>query len=561
MFFHNNKKSQAAIFIIIGIIILAFFGFMIYKYSESAKSRISPSIPAEGSSLPKSSPVYDYINLCLNDASAEGIFRLGAQGGYIFKEQDGQIINFPIKKIYNFNSTVIEAVSNVSYLILKSDDDAENIALASNPYPCVSCGKFIGTEPLFCSFSDTFFCAYGNLFLMDLDSSSFSMKKQLESSIKKKTLECLDFGIIEAKLGHKIKRGDISVDVVFGDSDVSVLAKIPVVIETPGGKPITEFLEFTSLNNVRLKKIYDFLTGPPYEFLYSDVYLLNYSALLNGNAAAQQMEKPFEIKVYHNANGYDDIVMIIDNSSVLAGRPYVFQYARQNRAPVLKTIHTPTIFSDVDVIALQNESFELHPEAVDPDEDDLTFSYSGWNSGLFMNSSLYRSTKQNASLVLSSSDAGAHNITVKVSDGAHSDWQLVRVLVGYFREENACENSKYGKRLIQVFPDHPPDIEIGFAPVDDWGGCSATDALSDGVNVFTCSGNTKVLIPAGQCCSAGIPASSYDPCANLGFDPNCILSANRGCPGTCAVTAAKNTGQPCGAAGSGKKCKADGTCA
>ena len=78
-----------------------------------------------------------------------------------------------------------------------------------------------------------------------------------------------------------------------------------------------------------------------------------------------------------------------------------------NQPPVLATISSITVN--------EGDTVTLNPTATDPDGDTLTFNYSGW-----MTSSSYTTGHQ---------DAGAHTVTVTVSDGKLTDSQDVTVTV------------------------------------------------------------------------------------------------------------------------------------
>ncbi|GEM_PF-5642835 len=78
-----------------------------------------------------------------------------------------------------------------------------------------------------------------------------------------------------------------------------------------------------------------------------------------------------------------------------------------NHAPVLNSIANITVY--------EGATINFNPTASDPDGDTLTFSYSGWMT--------------TASYAAKHSDAGAHTVTVTVSDGSLTDSQNVQVTV------------------------------------------------------------------------------------------------------------------------------------
>ena len=71
-----------------------------------------------------------------------------------------------------------------------------------------------------------------------------------------------------------------------------------------------------------------------------------------------------EVKKIKNVNGKDDILIISDNKSVLFGKPYIFQFAIENRMP----------YFDEPEITYSGEYINMKLKAHDFDEDSLTYS-------------------------------------------------------------------------------------------------------------------------------------------------------------------------------------------
>jgi len=119
------------------------------------------------------------------------------------------------------------------------------------------------------------------------------------------------------------------------------------------------------------------------------------SPLPNGHEL-QSMYKPHADEAPREVEG---------NASDLGA--FEYSSAAVNNAPVLVPI--------ADIIVNEGEVIEFNPTANDPDGDALTFTYTGW-----MTSSSYTT---------SVGDAGAHTVTVAVSDSKESVSQDVRVTV------------------------------------------------------------------------------------------------------------------------------------
>lgn len=174
----------------------------------------------------------------------------------------------------------------------------------------------------------------------------------------------------------------------------------------------------------------------------------------------------FEIKFYYNVQPnnsttrFDDVIVITDNSSMIIGKPYKFQFAIKNRRPALDYIHQQDLQTrNIDLQIIENQTIYLYPNASDPDEDSLKYNYSGWkenyddifnsncndmslenisrcmhsfntNQKNWTNSLLFVQTNRSASYKTNSSDLGYHelNITVWDSEGLF-DFQTVKILI------------------------------------------------------------------------------------------------------------------------------------
>ena len=109
----------------------------------------------------------------------------------------------------------------------------------------------------------------------------------------------------------------------------------------------------------------------------------------------------------NQAGTYSNITFQVSDGSLTDSQDVTITVVNTNRAPVLGAI--------ADITVNEGDTITLNPTATDPDEDALTFSYSGW-----MNSPTYSTNF---------SDAGIHTVTVTVSDGSLTDSQDVTITV------------------------------------------------------------------------------------------------------------------------------------
>ncbi|MDR4506602.1 MAG: Ig-like domain-containing protein [Candidatus Scalindua sp.] len=109
----------------------------------------------------------------------------------------------------------------------------------------------------------------------------------------------------------------------------------------------------------------------------------------------------------YNDAGDHTVTVTVSDGSASDSQSVTVTVTNINRAPVLDAIPS--------IVVNEGVTITLNPTASDPDDDPLTYTYSGW-----MTSSAYTTTAQ---------DAGGHTVTVTVSDGELTDYQDVTITV------------------------------------------------------------------------------------------------------------------------------------
>ena len=117
----------------------------------------------------------------------------------------------------------------------------------------------------------------------------------------------------------------------------------------------------------------------------------------------------------------DDLIITKDNKSMLYAEPYTFQFARENRYPALHWISNTVIVLNCVHAVLTEEDIknQINPEADDPDEDEIIFTYSP--------SLPYHLTQ-------SDFDRGYIYLTIYAEEKGnnnkdHRDWQELKLLI------------------------------------------------------------------------------------------------------------------------------------
>lgn len=78
-----KKRGQTTLFIILGIIVLIISSFVYYAYTSVSKEKTIASTQKMTREITDVVPIKQYAESCLKKVSDEGLWLIGAQGGYI----------------------------------------------------------------------------------------------------------------------------------------------------------------------------------------------------------------------------------------------------------------------------------------------------------------------------------------------------------------------------------------------------------------------------------------------------------------------------------------------
>ena len=356
--------------------------------SEEAISTIQQSLDSE--------PISQYITECLQDSLEEGLILIGRQGGYIFKEQGSITPKAAILTTQN-NQDII------SYLIKQTP-------LQAPWYPCFTPQN----PPYFCNFTNNitlfpklYSYSFGrsNLAFLTKNQGPLSIQEQLEYFMEKNTKECINLPSLinlPELAGYNLTQGNLTIDVNFGINDVSAALNYPTKIKV-NNKEITQTKQYGVRINLRFKKIHSAVL----DMIQKDNNFLDYD-IIKDTKQGFFMSDPLKFRELFGAdiikkplNNYESLIIINDSLSKIKGENYVFQFAVQNRPPVLDLIEKKIVFAGNPV--------KLQPTAKDPDEHPIYYSYSGW--------------KTSPEFFTSYEDIGSHEIKVSASDSQFEDFQ------------------------------------------------------------------------------------------------------------------------------------------
>jgi len=486
------KRAQITAFMLLGIVMIGMFSFALYVKRYVSNAQLQKRADEIFSEVMHNTPVNFYVTECLDEALTEGLYLAGMQGGFIFPYQEETIFgNSWYSKSFHDNSFIEYNGFNVTYLIQR-----HKINSNYNDVPYYPCEGNARSSDNFCFFdyfgvnsnnfrfgSSPYFLPY---YTLNKATGMYSLEEQLESYISYHVRQCVNFSAISRGIGYDIKEGNISAIVSFGSDDVSANLRFPLVISFPNVQPITKMYNFYAKEYVRMKVIYDKILEKliDKEHDYQNLEQTNLSFNISKKFTELNGIGGITLNLindwidYPELTHHNDIFILNDNFSKLGENNfYVFQFARQNRIPVLdyinnhnqRPIESPGGSGiEYDITIPYGYEIVIEPTAHDPDEDEIFFNYSGWmetvnetwNATKF---TLYQGTDKNCTwhpencvdvipgkpeewtsnygwkdgwevkYTTSMKDIGAHNLTVSVMDfdgkPCLTDWQTVRILV------------------------------------------------------------------------------------------------------------------------------------
>jgi len=451
------KKSQITIFIILGIIILAVISFLFKVAHTVSTEDIEERATIIYKDFLYKTALKDYIQACLDNAAKEGLILAGLGGGNIYNNQlsgtggawdEPGRVYLPFDfRLYNKDYSI-----NVSYALTKPTifssgtyhsgppdypysgslvenhklSDRFNLPLDNAFGLTFSNDNVIDPHPILTPLCDLYGLnwyempgAENSCKVFDLKASPSSIQTDLTKYIANKTRECVNFSYFIEK-GYNITYGGIKSDVLIGENDIVFAINYSLNVSLYGSTPITRYDIFNSKQDVKLKKIYELAHHMAIEdaknifFNMTNindliVFLDNSCSGFIGGKRLKDKLPCFDETIFTNVSifrnvcsdcivgSYSDVIRIEDNTSLINGHPYVFQFAVQNRIPALDLIDE-SVDSNFDYWSYMNDNFgktpiqaygigdpdyniqanrgdtlEIYPRAIDPDEDNVTY--------------------------------------------------------------------------------------------------------------------------------------------------------------------------------------------
>jgi len=425
------KKGQVTMFIIVGLLILIAVVFIVFVSSTISDNKIKRSIEDMTIKFDREGEYYHYIHECTSQAMKNGLFLVGMQAGPIYDYQAtggkhylGPGSGYPYGqyvipydhngKIYNVSYGIVApqtgslyhpVIPYYPYGITKLVSNPKIISpfyvnvfgnFPSNPMTplCDSFGKnrMELSETVVCETYDSRNEHDGNC-----------VQEYLERYIENYTMSCIKLERFPELSSYSVKKGNATARITFGESHVMAEVEMPVFIELDDVKSVIKLKDFEVRENVRLKKLHELAShmidnevNNVFFNIVRDAGLINdCKDITGGNTYC--LKDGMQIAKMRNVclgqglcieGNYDDVLTITDYESLMNGRPYVFQFAIENRPPALDLIREEigTGSFNYDYVVFENEVIDILPTGIDPDEDqhnslgymDHMYNYYGW---------------------------------------------------------------------------------------------------------------------------------------------------------------------------------------
>lgn len=419
-----HRKGQITILLVLVVVLLILFGLLFFMRADLARLLM----PDPGTVLDAASArrgVTEAVEACVQRASQEGLVLAGSQGGALYSHQvEGGALFVALAA--NGELTLPYDGADVSFAIRESGQSGPPEYPVPGPIGSAQLEGLIGVSTLLPLCDADGPNAWGRLEARytcidyDFPGSPHSIQDYLRRFILNRTLGCIDFQVLEDAYGIAVRPiGAPEMNVTIGDADVT--AQFSYQLDLGG----TTVGIFTYQSPVRLKKVYE-LAYRLAEADNSDLALfiddpVSLSERLRTCPSVDRtglsepcLKEGMNVTVIDapcatcSMNRYADVVRITDGESLIGGQPYVFQFSRENRRPALDLIDESAMSGaystylqrthgisknpyfraakdpypdSYDILLTEGDVLHVIPYGLDPDEDSLTYSYSGWRTG------------------------------------------------------------------------------------------------------------------------------------------------------------------------------------
>jgi len=391
-----RKKSQITLFVMLGLVLLIIFIILMFIKENLEPKRYGLEEILDELETGK---IKNHITNCITDVSMDGLEMLGANGGFIYDFQGGQI---PFRSL-NLGGDYLNYTSlNKHYFVayaLKKNEFCNQLSYLTPDYPrsnarFAELNQFYNSNCLY----DSPYSAYDGFFGQSVMTKlcyilresgcepfakgmqiGFTIQKQLESYTAAKLPLCVNFSAFTQRMGLMSITPEASpvVEVNIHAADLVLVVTYPVKIIFEDREPITKLLHYQTTLNVRLGGIYNFI----HNILSQDSKNIALN-INNEYISSLYWKQGFELKKIKNPcescplpYKEDDILEVVDKKSLVKGKPLVFRVAIENRRPALDFIEDQVIDAE------SATEFYVPLTGYDPDDNKVKYYFLSFGIG------------------------------------------------------------------------------------------------------------------------------------------------------------------------------------
>jgi len=409
----NARKGQFTLFIILGIVMLAAFGFALYARTLIVRTQLDTQASKMVGDALDTTPITYYVTRCLDDATKDAIATSMLQGGRIYDFQGGLTPFHLLDENVAWMNISVPEYDSTYYIVpygIRQQKDPACVDAPTPDYPYVASPAMMWAQDYatHCIYrtNESYFGAStlpklcdsngpnrngGITCQVSLYGMSETVQQQLEIYIANKTRACVNFSIFSNTLGNdNISVNNVpNVTFTFAKQGSLISASYPFTVYIHGSIPVVKMVSFQVGSNVALKEFYTFIYSlasneiSNYTFNFFENYnSINYFALL---------PHPNETYITRTSNicpgcvgsgpetGEEaDLATIRDNGTEINGHALMFTALIENRWPALDYIHATSVGSPFDLSVKEGERIYISPQGYDPDDTTLSYKYAGW---------------------------------------------------------------------------------------------------------------------------------------------------------------------------------------
>ncbi len=323
----QSRHAQLTMFILFALVVVLLFGILLWLSVGSPQKQEAQIKETAQGHQEAVSAITSYVQSCVDQSSQESLALWVSQGGRLYASQGGSTAD------PGSGETILYQDKRVQYVVLPPIGRVGDLYFSDPPaYPW---NGFPYTEAGNES-SQWYFGYYGRTNLAPLyDDTRGSVQHDLELVLTKKVAkECVHF----PSLGLNVETSPPTVKVQLAadarfvldtesltPESLIITTTYPLVLKDPVTKATTSLRTFTTNLHVRLTRLYYFVKN----LAEKDVTIINFP--ITGAF-------PGGFFVTKKTRDADDIIIVRDEQSIVAGRPLEFLFARKDRSPALFTI-------------------------------------------------------------------------------------------------------------------------------------------------------------------------------------------------------------------------------